>query len=192
MIYLDTNVLVSAIVGDANAGVTDEWIARQSAPLAVSTWARVEFYSHIGLRMRKNEETRQNALRIIQRFDDTIAESFSLVTSEEAATKLAASWLRDPNCALQTGDALHLAIAVECGATAIATFDQRFARNIERLRLGGLKVIELPAARDRIGRIQQKLADYDVTEKDIAKAVKWARKRKVAEREKAGRLLVRR
>ena len=190
MIYLDTNVLVSLLVGDNNADPATEWYSCQSAPLATSAWGVAEVYSHVGLRCRKGEETPRNAVRILDTFDAMVATNFALLKSSDAAVLRASAWLRSPDCSLQTADALHLAIAIENEAAALATFDQRFARGIEKLRIAGLKVIALPTAGSP-HRAHQKPADYIVTERDIAKAVKWARRRKTVERETAPRLTVR-
>jgi predicted nucleic acid-binding protein len=190
MIYLDTNIFVSLLAEDAGSVAAQEWWAGQTVPLGTSTWVAAEFYSHIGLRCRKGEESTRNAARIIDAFDTLVSINLSLLKSSDAAVLRAASWLRSPECSLQASDALHLAIAVENEAAAIATFDQRYARGIEKLRIAGLKVIALTAT-GTPHKIRQKLANYNVTERDVAKAVKWARKRKLAEREKAPRLLVR-
>ena len=65
----------------------------------------------------------------------------------------------------------------------------RFAKGVEKLRIAGLKVIALPVA--GIPSARQARAKYNVTERDIAKAVASARKRKTAERKNAPRLTVR-
>lgn len=191
MIYLDTNILVSLLAGDDCTTATQEWWASQSVPLGLSTWVTAEFYSHIGLRCRKGEETARNAARILESFDELVSTSLTLLKTNDTAVHRASSWLRSPDCALQTGDALHLAIALENEAAAIATFDQRFARNIDKLRIAGMKVIALPND-GALHKIQQKLADYNVTERDIAKAVKWARKRKATEKASVSRIAMRR
>ena len=190
MIYVDTNVLLSLLVGDGSADAAGEWYSRQTAPLAISTWVTVEFYSHVGQRCRKGEETPRNAARIVDKFDQMVSDSFTLLTFSDAAIRRVSLWLRSADCALRTGDALHLAIALEHEAAAIVTFDDRFAHGIEKLRIPGLKVIALPTA-GALQKIRQKRADYNVTERDIAKAVKWARKRKADEKARAPRLTVR-
>ena len=189
MIYLDTNILISLRIGDSNTGSAEEWYALQSVPLAFSTWGLAEFYGHLGLRTRKEEVTTRDAAKIVDQFDEVIAANFTLFKSSDAAILRASTWLRSPNCALQAADALHLAIALENEAAAIATFDVRFAKGIEKLRIAGLKVIALPAA--GIPSARQARAKYNVTERDIAKAVAAARKRKTAERKNAPRLTVR-
>ncbi len=191
MIYLDTNLLVSLLVGDGNRSSAEEWYSAQSAPLAISSWCVAEFYSHIGLRYRKNDETAPNAARIMDAFDAMIPTNLVLLRSTDTALQRATTWLRSPNCALQTADALHLAIALENEAAAIATFDVRFAKCIEKLRIAGLKVIALPTEGTNPHQARQNPASYYVTERDIAKAVASARKRKADERKKAPRLTVR-
>lgn len=190
MIYLDTNIIVSLLVADSNAKSAAIWYAAQVVPLATSSWGVAELYSHIGLRCRKGDETPRNAARIVDTFDAMVANNLGLLKSSDAAVLRASAWLRSPDCALQVDDALHLAIAVENEAAAIATFDHRFARGIEKLRIAGLKVIALPTA-DAPNAARQGRAAYDVTERDIAKAAKYARKRKIDERARALRLTVR-
>ena len=190
MIYLDTNILVSLLARDSGSLAAAEWWAAQSVPLGVSSWVAAEFYSHIGLRHRKHELTSRQASAYNDQFDEMISTHLALLKSTDAAILRASTWLRSHDCSLQAADALHLAIAIENEAAAIATFDQRFARGIERLRIPGLKVIALPVTGGS-HRAQQQHADYTVTERDIAKAVKMARKRKLTERAKAPRLTVR-
>lgn len=190
MIYLDTNVLISLHVFDSTAAAAAAWIAQQSAPLAMSTWSIAEFRGNVALRTRKKEILPHIAARILEEFDTEFSAEMIALPVTDSAHWRAARWLREPACALQPGDALHLAIAIEYDAAALATFDQRFARGIEKLRIPGFRVIALPAD-GGLPQIQQRRAEYIVTERDIAKAVKWARKRREAERERAPRLLVR-
>ena len=189
MIYLDTNILVSLLALDGSTSAAEEWWATQSTPFGISAWVVAEFYSHMGLRSRKNEITSRQASAYIAEFDQMVTTNFTLLKSSDAAILRASTWLRSPNCALQAADALHLAIALENEAAAIATFDVRFAKSIEKLRIAGLKVIALPVA--DITSARQARAKYNVTERDIAKAVASARKRKTEERKNAPRLTVR-
>jgi len=190
VIYLDTNILISLHVVDSGAEAAATWIAQQSAPLAMSTWSIVEFRGNVALRTRKKEFPPLHAARILEAFDTKFSTGMITLAVTDSVHWRAANWLREPACSLQAGDALHLAIALENEAAAIATFDQRFARNIEKLRIAGLKVIALPNV-GALHKIQQNLADYNVTERDIARAVKWAQKRRIAEKEGAPRLRVR-
>ena len=190
MIYLDTNVIISVHLQDSTSAAAEMWIGHQTVPLAMSSWSIAEFRGAVALRARKKEILARQAIEIFDKFDTEFSAGMTTLPVTDTAHQRAAVWLRSPDCALQTADALHLAIALENEAAAIATFDQRFARNIEKLRIGGLKIIALPVSGSP-HKIQQKLADYNVTDRDVAKAVKWARKRKTAERGKLPRMTVR-
>ena len=190
MIYLDTNVFISMHIADSTTMAAESWVVQQSVPLAMSTWSIAEFRGNVALRVRKKEMSPRLAAEIFDKFDTKFAAGVTTLPVTDAAHQRAAHWLRSPDCALQTADALHLASALEYEAAAIVTFDHRFARGIEKLRIAGLKVIALPMT-NAAHKIQQKPADYNVTERDIAKAVKWARKRKTVERARAPRLTVR-
>ena len=191
MIYLDTNVIISMHVVDSTSAAAVVWASQQTAQTAISTWNIAEFVGNISLRVRKGEIPARGARRVVDAFDSKFSPSLVVLGVNDAAHLRVAHWLRDSSCSMQRGDALHVAIALEGEAAAIATFDQRFARNIEKLRIPRLKVIALPTS-GTPHKTQQKLADYNVTEKDIANAAKWARKRKRAEKESASRLTVRR
>jgi predicted nucleic acid-binding protein len=191
VIYLDTNLLLSLHVDDSNSRAAVEWVKQQTAPLAMSNWCIAEFRGNVALRLRKKEIPPRQAERILDTFDTQFSAGMVTLPVTDGAHRQAARWLREAACSLQPPDALHLAIAVENDAAAFATFDHRFAKNIERLRIAGLKVIALPTAGGKPHRIQQQMADYNVTEKDIAKAARAARKRKASEKSRAARLTVR-
>lgn len=190
MIYADTNILVSLLAGDNCATAAAEWWSAQSVPIGISSWVAAEFHSHMGLRCRKKEITARQASAFAAAFDEMVSTNLTLLKSSDNAMLRASTWLRTPDCALQTSDALHLAIALENEAAAIATFDHRFARGIEKLRVAGLKVIALPFANAPQGA-RQKSADYNVTERDVARAARAARSRKAVERAGVPRLTVR-
>ena len=190
MIYLDTSIFVSLLTGDDGTAVAHEWWEAQSVPLGISQWTAAEFYAYIGRRFRKGEETSRNCARIIHAFDDLIAANLTLLKCNETSVMRAAAWLRFPNCTLELSDALHLGAAVESEVAAIATFDKQFAGSIEQLRIPGLKVIALSPAGGQ-HRVHQERAQYQVTDRDLTQAVKFARKRKTAERASAGPMRVR-
>ena len=44
-LYLDTNVVYSFVFEDAYSARADIWMARQSVPIVVVDWAKVEFHA---------------------------------------------------------------------------------------------------------------------------------------------------
>ena len=157
MIYLDTNVLVSLHVQDSLTERVELWFAANAQPLATSEWVRAEFYAVAGLRKRKGELNMVEVKTALATIDARIEKYFvQLPVSDEAAT-LAASWLRHPDCALQTGDALHLAVARKGGAASLVTCDERFAKAALKLKLASFKILLIPPTSPRI---EQKRAGY--------------------------------
>ena len=184
MIYVDTNVFIALLLEDATSVAAETWWNAQVVPLAASTWVAAEFYAHVGLRQRKGELTPRQAVACIRAFDDNLSTRLTLLPGSDHAIHRACNWLRLPGCALKAPDAIHLAIAIENEVAALATFDKRFAHDAEKLRIPGLKIIALPTG-GAAHKLHEDVAQYVVTERDIAKAVKSTRQRKLAERAKA-------
>jgi predicted nucleic acid-binding protein len=174
MIYLDTNILVSLRIGDGNTVIAEEWFAQQPAPFAISAWVIAEFIGHVGLRVRKGEVSTRNALRIIETFDEAVSTNLSLLKADDSAVMLSSTWLRDTNCSLQPADALHLAIAHSACATTLATFDERFAKAAQKLKLTNLKVVLIG---EKARRVEQTRAAYKVA-KPINRAASVKTKKK--------------
>jgi predicted nucleic acid-binding protein len=159
MIYLDTNILVSLRIGDGNTVIAEDWFTQQPAPFAISAWVITEFIGHIGLRVRKGEVSTRNAARIIETFDEAVSTNLSMLKADDSAITLSSTWLRDANCSLQPADALHLAIAYTAGATTLATFDERFAKAAQKLKLANLKIVLIE---EKVRRVEQKRAVYKI------------------------------
>ena len=159
MIYLDTNILVSLRIGDGNTVVAEEWFAQQFAPFAISAWVIAEFIGHVGLRVRKGEVSLRNSARIIEAFDEAVATNLSILKADDSAILHSSMWLRDAHCSLQPADALHLAIAHTAGATTLATFDERFAKAAQKLKLANLKIVLIGG---KVRRVEQAPAAYRV------------------------------
>jgi uncharacterized protein len=159
MIYLDTNVLVSLLIEDSLSKSAALWFAVQEEPFAISEWLRAEFNAVIGLRNRKDELSAQDARAALAKLDTKAERHFAMLHVTNDAATLAAAWLRYPDCNLQTGDALHLAIAHKGGATTLATFDDRFAKAAKKLKLHNLKIVLIP---ERSHKAEQKRATYKV------------------------------
>ena len=140
VIYLDSNILVSLFIEDTNTSAARAWYLSQSGPFAISRWTLVEFMAVVGLLKRKNEIKPASARKTIAAFEAVADKSFVMLPMDDGVVDLVASWLRNPDCSLQTADALHLSIATKAGAKCIATFDERFAKVARKLKLASLQV----------------------------------------------------
>ncbi len=179
MIYLDTNILVSLHINDGLTAPAVSWIAEQTLALALSEWVRTEFHAVIGLRKRKDELSAAMAHKAINSFTTRVDDYHHLLPVSNEAATLAADWLRNPDCTLQTGDALHLAIAQRGGASVLATFDARFAKAAQKLRLPNLKIVLIG---EKVRRVEQTRAAYSVSA--VATSVAKAMTRRATARKK--------
>jgi predicted nucleic acid-binding protein len=178
VIYLDSNILVSLFIEDANTGHARSWYLSQSGPFAISRWTVIEFLAVVGLLKRKAELKPASARMTIAAFEAEVDKSLVMLPMDDSTVDLVASWLRNPDCSLQTADALHLAIAVKAGAHRIATFDERFAKTARKLRLAHLDVQFLPATSPPRSHARQKSAIYHVSQRESAEVAPRAGKRK--------------
>jgi predicted nucleic acid-binding protein len=135
VIYADTNVLLALFCADDLSDAAVAWYGAAAGPVAISHWSVIEFRSSIGVRIRKKILPRSKGLTAIAEFDQLAAGSLHFVVPDVAHFEAASRWLASPDCAMRSGDALHLAIAFGGGCTEFLTFDRPLAAAAKRLHL---------------------------------------------------------
>jgi hypothetical protein len=125
MLYLDTSLLVSALTNEVETAAVQDWLARQdSRELTISDWVMTEFSSALSIKLRTGQlgmEHRSAALAMLTRLT---ADTFGILPVERASFRTAARLADQHTLNLRAGDALHLAICADQGAT-LCTLDRR-------------------------------------------------------------------
>jgi len=127
MDYLDTSVVVAALTNESATRDVQRWLDQNaSSPLMISDWTITEMSSAISIKVRTGQIDLDQRAAILAAFNRLVVESFHVVPVEGAQFHLAARFAALHELGLRAGDALHLAVAAERGATLV-TLDRRLA-----------------------------------------------------------------
>ena len=135
MIYLDTSAVVPIFVTEPASDAVDAWVEACADPMVSSDWIVTEFASAISIKARRGEITTKQAQAAWHDFEAFCQTGLRPLPVSRSAFAQAAAMNRNAASGLRAGDSLHLAIAVEVGAKAIATADGALARNAQALGL---------------------------------------------------------
>src|SRR5689334_23286550 len=126
MFYLDTSVIVAALVNEEASERASAflWEAVNTTRVVVSDWTLTEFSSAIALKIRTGQLNSDYQAEIQNVFDGLVTETFELIPVERRHFLLAAKLAAQRNVNLRASDALHLAISEET-RTELVTLDRR-------------------------------------------------------------------
>jgi len=125
VLYFDTSFIAPLYVPEPNSDEVRQLtytLSRQC--IAISEWTCVEFSSMVARRVRMQQFGKDSAQSLLAAFERISHTQFVILMPSQADYRLAALFLRNFATGLRTGDALHLAIAKNNGASHIYSLDQ--------------------------------------------------------------------
>jgi len=139
MIYFDTSAAVPLFVREPASAAVDAWFETCSDPLLSSDWIVTEFASALSLKERSGMLGAKDARAAWRGFEAFCESGLRLIAVSRQAFKEGARLARQQSHGLRAGDALHLAVALEVGAKAMATLDATLVANARRLKMRTVK-----------------------------------------------------
>ncbi|NGN40071.1 type II toxin-antitoxin system VapC family toxin [Mesorhizobium sp. CGMCC 1.15528] len=127
MLYVDTSVLVAALTKEARTDEIQSWLSQQDPnELAISDWVITEFSSALSIKLRTDQLLAEHRATALAAFVQLVSNSFNMLPVSGAQFRAAARFADQYMLGLRAGDALHLAVAADNGATVV-TLDKRLA-----------------------------------------------------------------
>ena len=127
MLYLDTSLLVAALTNEAETERMQHWLGQQrEGDLAVSDWVATEFSSALSIKLRTGQIGIPDRAEALATFTRLAADSFVVMPVSRLQFRPAARFADQHVLGVRAGDALHLAICADHGAT-LCTLDRRLS-----------------------------------------------------------------
>ncbi len=127
MLYLDTSILITVLTAEADSARAQSWFLAQAPDvIAISEWVRTEVASALSIKIRRKEINHAERDVAMATFARLISEVFHVFPVSVADFRMAGNFAGQSSLGLRAGDALHLAIADQNGATLV-TRDRKLA-----------------------------------------------------------------
>jgi hypothetical protein len=125
MLYLDTSLLIATLTNEVETERMQHWLGRQPEDnLAISDWVATEFSSALSIKLRTGQIRVADRAAALATFTRLTIDSFIAIPVSRLDFRTAARLADQHAIGLRAGDAVHLAICANHGAT-LCTLDRR-------------------------------------------------------------------
>jgi uncharacterized protein len=140
MLYLDTCVVMSVLTNEPRSTAVEAWLTAQSIDdLAISDWVVTEFSSALSIKVRTGAISTVQRSAIRAQFTQSVINTFAFLPVTATAFRTAARFCDQSQLDLRAGDALHLSICAEQGAS-LCTLDHVLGRAASSVGLTSLLI----------------------------------------------------
>jgi predicted nucleic acid-binding protein len=126
-LYLDTSLLVAALINETETSRTQAWLGEQEpSGLAISDWVITELSAALSMKLRSGQIEAIHRADALAMFTRLSVDSFTILLMSGLQLRTAVRFADQHALGLRAGDALHLAICADHGAT-LCTLDGRLS-----------------------------------------------------------------
>ena len=130
---MDTSVIVALLTVEPKTLDVTAWYAGQRGDTPIcADWLLTEFSSAVSIKLRTGQLSEAHTKRVHKEFDVLTAGGLRLAPVNRTAFSQAAEMVKQHQHDQCAGDSLHLAVALELGASHVATLDGTLVKNARR------------------------------------------------------------